>query len=181
MQNQENIFYGSLPARVLVVEDSPEDARLTCRAIERSGFTALVDTVMTAEEAARLLFDGRGPAPDLILLDLNLPGMDGCALLSLLRKDAHLGQIPVLVFSSSREPGDVRRAYARGANCFLHKPDDAEEYMDLVRKAVWFWLHTAELPAPPAGRPSLGRTRSSSHERPSRACTARAFVVRLSS
>ncbi len=137
------------PARVLIVEDSVDDALLTKRAIERSGFTVQVETVATAEEAARLLFEAKVPAPDLVLLDMNLPGMDGCALLSLLRKDDHLGQIPVLVFSSSADGQEVRRSYARGANCFLHKPDDADEYVDLVRKAVWFWLHTAELPTAP--------------------------------
>jgi DNA-binding response OmpR family regulator len=87
---------------------------------------------MSAVDALKVLRESEGELPDLLILDLNLPGMNGFELLGELRKDSVLAEVPVLVFSSSQHEKDVRRAYAEGANGYLMKPLDFTELVEVA-------------------------------------------------
>lgn len=86
------------------------------------------------------------PRPKLVLLDLNLPRLNGLEVLAELRADAQLRSLPVLVLSTSQDAGDIERAYALGANAYLTKPRDLPGFFELVRLIEQFWLRAAQLP-----------------------------------
>lgn len=137
------------PTRILYIEDSPADTEFL-----RVGFgtkwpdvdLAVVDTGARAIDA--LAHPAKGQAlPDLIMLDLKMPGMDGHEVLSFVKSDARLRKIPVLVLTSPRLEEDITRAYNEGANCYLAKPDDALGYIALCEEVHRFWIELALLPA----------------------------------
>jgi CheY-like chemotaxis protein len=134
--------------RILLVEDNPGDVRLMQEALrERNGPLSIV---RDGEEA--LAFLGRtgrfqdAPRPDLIFLDLNLPGKDGREVLATIKSNAVLRQIPVVVLTTSESDEDVQHCYDLHANCFLQKPADLDEFLELVRQTEAFWLRTVKLP-----------------------------------
>jgi CheY-like chemotaxis protein len=105
--------------------------------------------VATGEEALALLRGqsaGRAALPDLILLDLNLPGLSGHETLAEIKADERLRYIPVIVLSSSRAMADVNRSYDLHANCFIHKPAQWSEYTRVIRAIEMFWLTVVQLP-----------------------------------
>jgi len=132
---------------VLLVEDNAADAHLTVTALAATGAPHHVTVVEDGLDALRLLDSaGRGldaPVPNLVLLDLNLPGLHGCDVLSRLRADAELGSVPVVILSTSADQMDVARCYALGANAFVTKPMGLEEYRDMISALARFWLTTA--------------------------------------
>jgi CheY-like chemotaxis protein len=130
---------------ILLVEDNPGDVRLTQKMFAKSGFPHSLRWEPDGERALEAL--GRGPLPDLILLDLNLPRMDGMEFLQSVKSEPRLRSIPVLVLSTSRAAEDVLGSYDRHANCYISKPADAAGYDAVVRAIVDFWLRTAKLPA----------------------------------
>ena len=87
------------------------------------------------------------PRPDLILLDVNMPGNDGCETLRLIKSDSNLRCIPVIMFSASVDYRDVTRCYEQHANAYIRKPLDLDSSLSLVNKIEKFWFHTARLPA----------------------------------
>jgi CheY-like chemotaxis protein len=89
---------------------------------------------------------GAPPHPDLILLDLNLPKMDGCELLMQIKQDTALMSIPVVVLSSSQAEADVVRSYTHHANCYVTKPLDLDQYLAVIEAVHHFWLMVAQLP-----------------------------------
>jgi two-component system, chemotaxis family, response regulator Rcp1 len=89
---------------------------------------------------------GLASRPDLVLLDLNLPKKNGREVLAEIKSTRNLKQIPVLVMTSSRAEDDIREAYALNANCYIVKPDDLHEYVNVVRAIEDFWFFTAMLP-----------------------------------
>lgn len=140
----------TLPARILLVEDNEADAELTCETLRAGRAAPQVEAVGDGQEARAYLLReppyGDAPRPDLILLDLNLPGLDGCSLLRELRGQDALRSIPVVVLSSSDSERDIARSYELGANCYLTKPMGLDAYQSVVRAVEEFWLNFAKLP-----------------------------------
>jgi two-component system, chemotaxis family, response regulator Rcp1 len=136
---------------VLLVEDNPGDVRLVREALKEGGFPGHLSVAMDGEEATDILWN-RGahkndPRPDLIMLDLNLPGKNGRAILQEIKADPDLRRIPVAVFSTSGAQSDLDHAYTYHANCYIRKPSDLDEYMEVVRSIERFWTTVATLPS----------------------------------
>jgi CheY-like chemotaxis protein len=131
--------------RILVVEDSSADVRLLREAVREHGISVDLEAVADGERALGRLRDG-GDTPDLVLLDLNLPRMDGREVLEAIKRDPVLRAIPVIVLSTSASPRDVADCYARHANAYLVKPLGLDEFGDLMRVLEAFWLRLARLP-----------------------------------
>jgi CheY-like chemotaxis protein len=133
---------------VLLVEDNAGDVRLTQEAFE-DGTHRL--HVVTDGVAALDFLHQRGeyedaPRSDLVLLDLNLPRKDGEAVLTEIREDPVLGNIPVIILTSSDVEEDVREAYDRRANAYLTKPVDPTEFIETIRTMRRYWLSVTRLP-----------------------------------
>ncbi|MBS4096938.1 MAG: response regulator [Sulfuricella sp.] len=135
---------------ILLVEDNPGDVRLTEEALRESGLKVNLRVVRDGLEALSAL---RGeelsvpPAhPDLILLDLNMPRMDGRELLGIIKTDDRLKRIPVVVLTTSAADQDVERAYELHANCYITKPVELDRFIDIVHSIKGFWLSVARLP-----------------------------------
>lgn len=133
-------------ARWLLVDDNPGDVDLIRRAfdsrslsVSRSGVDALARLKRQAPYASE-------PPPNVVLLDLHLPGRDGHAVLADIRSDEQLSLVPVIIFSSSASPDDVNRAYRYGANCFVRKPIALDELENALRKVITFWSEVVEIP-----------------------------------
>jgi len=138
------------PARILLVEDNPGDVRLTKEAFKQGRIENDLYVVSDGTEALDFL-SRRGeyadaPRPDLILLDLNLPGKDGEAVLEDLKVDPKLRSIPVIVLTSSRAEEDIVRSYELHANAYLTKPVDPDEFIETVRAFEKFWFSVVRLP-----------------------------------
>jgi len=134
---------------VLLVEDNPGDARLareSFREINRSVRMHLASDGLEAMDFLRQQGTHRdAPRPDLILLDLNLPKMDGREVLALIKGDEKLKKIPTIVLSSSETDADVLISYQLQANCYLRKPAQWDAFDSLVRDINLFWLTVATL------------------------------------
>lgn len=132
------------PAEILLVEDNPSDARLTRVALGRSAFASHLVVSPDGDEALAILrregAHAEGPRPDLVLLDLNLPGTDGRIVLREIKADDRLRCIPVVVLTSSTAAADVRECYDLHANCYVVKPMDFDEFERAVRTIEEFWL-----------------------------------------
>jgi CheY-like chemotaxis protein len=136
---------------ILLVEDDAGDADLTREALAGGRYDSELHIVRDASAALAFMRRegqyGDAPVPDLILLDLNLPGLDGGAVLETMKHDPQLQWIPVVVLSSSSAPSDVHHAYARYANCYVTKPVGLEQFLTTVRAIEHFWIGVATLPA----------------------------------
>jgi chemotaxis family two-component system response regulator Rcp1 len=137
--------------QVLLVEDSPSDARLTQEAF-RDGKIANVLTVVTDGFEALSYLQRKGKyanaaRPDLILLDLNLPKMDGREVLRRIKTDDDLKTIPVVVLTTSEADQDVLKAYEYHANCYIRKPVDLTRFLEIIAMIEDFWLTVVKLPS----------------------------------
>lgn len=132
------------------MDDNPADIDLIREALSKSPFRFHISEVRDGEEAIRFVRRqdkyANAPQPDLIVLDLNLPRKDGREVLSEVKADKSLGQIPVVIFTTSEARSDVDHSYARGANCYLQKPGNFADYMAVVQSLAGFWLGLAILP-----------------------------------
>ena len=138
---------------LLLVEDNPGDVRLTEEAFRRVNDSVRLHVAADGVEAMAFLrregaYAGK-PRPVLILLDLNLPRLDGREVLSLIKTDEQLKTIPVLILTMSDAPADVRTSYQAQANCYLKKPLSLEEFQDLILSLNRFWLTDVMLPRQP--------------------------------
>ncbi len=139
-----------LPVEILLIEDNPGDVRLTQEAFKETDVPNRISVAKDGVDALAML--QRSPpyahavAPDIILLDLNLPRMDGRELLATIKRDPILAPIPVVVLTTSNAPTDIRQTYELGGNCFVTKPVDLDEFMDVVRAIEAFWLRVVTLP-----------------------------------
>jgi len=136
---------------ILLVEDDPDDEALTLRALRRHDLADEVVVVRDGAEALAFLYEttraGDDQLPELVLLDLKLPKIDGLQVLKMLREDAHTRRLPVVVLSSSSEERDIARSYDLGANSYVRKPVDFAEFSEAVRQLGIYWLGLNE-PSP---------------------------------
>ncbi len=137
---------------ILLVEDNPADVRLT-REVLKEGAEGLRHRLHVVEDGTQALAflrreEGyRGvPRPDLILLDLNLPRKDGREVLEEIKADPDLCSIPVVVLTTSRSEEDVLRSYQLHANCYVTKPVDLDQFLEVVQTIRAFWLQVVRLP-----------------------------------
>jgi len=141
---------GSRPISILLVEDNPGDVRLTMEALKEGKVHNDLRVAADGVEAiAMLRREGKYAGlsrPDLILLDLNLPRMDGREVLAEIKTDPVLKRIPVVVLTTSKAEEDVMRSYNLYANCYVTKPVDLEQFIHVVRSIDSFWLSVVELP-----------------------------------
>jgi two-component system, chemotaxis family, response regulator Rcp1 len=138
------------PIEILLVEDSPGDVRLTMEALKEAKVLNRLSVASDGVEAMEFL-DRRGrfaeaPRPDLILLDLNLPRKDGREVLAEIKAAPELRRIPVVVLTTSRAEADVVKAYDLHANCYITKPVDFKQFIEVVESIEDFWLTVVKLP-----------------------------------
>jgi CheY-like chemotaxis protein len=135
---------------ILLIEDSPGDVRLTREAFRGVEDVLRFHVASDGAEAVSFLrregVHGYAPRPDLILLDLNLPRMDGRQVLSVIKQDDGLKTIPTVVLTTSVAEADIEAAYQLRANCYLTKPVEFDAFESLVRSVSVFWLKMARLP-----------------------------------
>jgi DNA-binding response OmpR family regulator len=138
------------PIEILLVEDNPGDADLAREALDGSKFNNDLHVVDDGEKAmAFLRREGPYadmPRPDLILLDLNLPRKDGRQVLAEIKEDDYLKRIPVVILTTSKAEEDVIKSYNHHANCFITKPIDLNQFLNVVRAIEDFWLSIVVLP-----------------------------------
>jgi chemotaxis family two-component system response regulator Rcp1 len=136
--------------QVLLIEDSPGDVRLTKEAFHDANVSVHLHVASDGVEGMEILrregVHEHAPRPDLILLDLNLPRMDGRQVLDLIKRDENLRVIPTVILTTSVAEADIVKSYELQANCYLSKPVELEAFESLVRSINDFWLTMAKLP-----------------------------------
>ena len=134
-----------------MVEDNPGDVRLTQEVLKEGRIANTLNVVMDGVEALKYLRREGDYAKvrdtDLILLDLNLPKMDGREVLAVIKADPVLSRIPVVVLTTSGAEADILSAYSLHANCYITKPVSLDRFVDVVRSIEDFWLSLVRLPA----------------------------------
>lgn len=135
---------------ILLVEDSLGDARLTIEALKENQVLNHMHHVSDGVEALDFLY-GRGEyteasRPDLILLDLNMPKMDGREVLETIKQDPNLKRIPVVILTTSTAAEDIKKSYDLNANCYISKPVDLDKFMEVIKSIKNFWLSVVEFP-----------------------------------
>lgn len=135
---------------ILLVEDNEGDAHLTREALKRAKVRNRVHTTSDGVEAMQFLRrEGSfadAPRPDLILLDLNLPNMDGREVLEAIKADPSLRPIPIVVVTSSAAEQDILKSYDLNANCYVTKPVDLQQFLHVIGSVGDFWLDIVKLP-----------------------------------
>ncbi len=135
---------------LLLVEDSPGDVRLTQEAFRDANTQVHLHVAADGAEAMAFLrhegIHADAPRPDLILLDLNLPKMDGREVLAHIKNDENLKMIPTVILTTSVAEEDIAHSYEHRANCYLSKPVDLDVFENLVKSVDDFWLTKATLP-----------------------------------
>lgn len=138
------------PVEILLVEDNPGDVKLTIEALKEAKVLNTLHVAVDGVEAlAFLRREGRfadRPRPDLIFLDLNLPRKDGREVLSEIKQDISLRRIPVVVLTTSQAEQDILRSYDLHANCYITKPVDLDQFIEVVKTVEGFWLTVVKLP-----------------------------------
>jgi len=138
------------PIRILLVEDNPGDIRLAQEALKEDKLSSDLYVVNDGMSAMQFL-RGEGaykdtPSPDLVLLDLNLPRMDGREVLAEVKRDPELSKIPIVVLTTSRNEEDVCRAYTLNCNCYVTKPVAFDDYIEVIKAIDSFWFSVVALP-----------------------------------
>ena len=140
----------STPIEVLLVEDDPGDVLMTQEAFEEHKVRNKLSVVSDGEEALAYLRrqgeHSEAPRPDLILLDLNLPRVDGREVLQVIKEDADLRRIPVVVLTTSQADEDILRSYSLHANAYVTKPVDFDRFIAVVRQIDDFFVSVVKLP-----------------------------------
>jgi len=141
---------GVSPIKILLVEDNPGDARLAQEALKEAKMANdihWVDDGVKAMEFLRRQGEYQdAPRPDVVLLDLNLPRMDGREVLAEIKTDPDLKRIPVVVLTVSEAEEDILRSYNLHANCYITKPLELDRFMEVVQQIEDFWLTIVKLP-----------------------------------
>lgn len=132
--------------RILLVEDNPIDVKATLRAAKNLKISNTIDHVADGDDAITYLTSGQNPRPDLVLLDLNLPGRDGHDVLAVMKADDNLRRIPVVILTTSANDADVLGAYDLGANAYVNKPISLDGWQQVVSQIEGFWFSLVRLP-----------------------------------
>ncbi len=139
-----------MPIEVLLVEDSPGDVRLTQEAFREANKAIHLHVASDGVEAMAFLkregVHARAPRPELILLDLNLPKMDGREVLAHIKEDPNLKTIPTVILTTSEAEADIVKSYQLQANCYLSKPVQLDAFEALIKSINDFWLTKVKLP-----------------------------------
>lgn len=138
---------------ILLVEDNPDDEALTLRAFQKNNMKNKIVVVRDGEEALDFLFRRGGfatrdpdEAPEIILLDLKLPKIDGLEVLRQIRADLRTRLLPVVILTSSKEEQDLIEGYSQGANSYVRKPVDFNQFVEAVKQLGLYWLVLNEPP-----------------------------------
>lgn len=131
---------------ILIADDDEDDILLVKSALEDCGYTGKIDFVENGIVLLEYLNKNIKKLPDLVLLDLNMPKKDGREVLIEVRKNEDLTSLPMIVFTTSKSPEDIKTCYANGANCYLSKPSSFDDLVTLMEKITHFWLKTVPLP-----------------------------------
>jgi len=138
---------------ILIVEDSPEDYEATERGLRESGLANPIFRCEDGDEALDFLFrrgiyadPKKSPRPGIILLDLNLPGTDGCEVLNEIKNNDELKKIPVVVLTTSSDERDIELCYENGASSYIIKPVSFSGFMDAIRRLKDYWFEIVVLP-----------------------------------
>ncbi len=138
------------PIEILMVEDNPGDVRLTVEALKEGKIRNNFHTVEDGVEAMAFLRRqgpyADAPRPDLILLDLNLPKKNGREVLAEIKEDAELRRIPVVILTVSQAEQDILKSYNLHANCYINKPVDLDQFLEVVKSIENFWFTVVMLP-----------------------------------
>jgi DNA-binding response OmpR family regulator len=137
------------PARLLLAEDSPDDLEILRRALTKAAFDCELRVARDGQEVMTLLLDGDRPAapPDLIVLDLNMPKLNGLEVLERIRSGGPLSLVPVVMLTVSSRYEDVAQSYRLGANTYLQKPAEFNEMVRLLEVLDEYWFRMAKLPS----------------------------------
>ncbi len=137
-------------AEILLVEDNEGDIELTKEAFESARFRNNLSVATDGEKALDFLYKRNGfeasPTPDLILLDLNLPKIDGHEVLTVIKNEPKLQMIPTVVLTSSNAGTDITASYSKHANCYIVKPIDAQKFISVIQNIENFWIDVVCLP-----------------------------------
>ena len=125
---------------ILLVEDNEKDELLTIRALERNKVANRIDIARDGQQAIDYLLDTENELPSLVILDLKLPRLSGLEVLKHIRADARTKFLPVVMLTSSDEESDINEAYQNGANSFVSKPVNIDEFTNAVRDLGLYWL-----------------------------------------
>ncbi|GJQ61380.1 MAG: two-component system response regulator [Melioribacteraceae bacterium] len=138
------------PAQILLVEDNPGDVQLTKEALENCKMLNTLHVVMDGEEAMEFLYNKgkyqEAPVPDIIILDLNLPKIDGREVLRRVKNDDKFKTIPIVILTTSKAEEDIIKSYEYHANCYITKPLDLENFIEVVKAIENFWMGIVVLP-----------------------------------
>jgi CheY-like chemotaxis protein len=138
------------PSTILIIEDNPGDVFLMKKSFESVPVSHHLHIATDGEQALEYLYDsangGNSKRPDLILLDLNLPKVDGREILYRIKQHEALKTIPVVMFSSSSSAKDIMSSYDLQANCYVVKPYEYEDYATIIKSIFQFWINTVRLP-----------------------------------
>jgi len=141
----------NLPITILLIEDNPGDVRLIQEAFKKARITNRIHSVLNGDDAMDFLRkEGKfssSKTPDLVLLDLNLPGKDGRDVLSDMKSDPALKKIPVIILSSSGAEEDIMKSYELSANCYITKPVDVSDFFNVIQLITDFWITIVKLPS----------------------------------
>lgn len=136
---------------ILLIEDNPGDVRLTLEAFKEAKITNEIHSVLNGDDAMRFLRKegdfSSTKTPDLVILDLNLPGKDGREVLAEIKSDSVLKTIPVVVLSSSAANEDIMKSYDLCASCYITKPVDVAEFFKVIKMIADFWITIVKLPS----------------------------------
>ena len=150
MKNSVAQKHSIKPIDILLVEDNPGDVRLTKEALKEGKINNNLYVVGDGKEALDFLNQEKkyknSVKPDLILLDLNLPKLDGWGVLKRIKSDSTLKRIPVVILTTSEDERDVFNAYNHYANCYITKPVDLEQFVTIVKSIEKFWFSIVRLP-----------------------------------
>jgi two-component system response regulator len=127
---------------ILLVEDDPKDELLIRRSLEKAGIGNAIVTAWDGVEAIDHLLDPGRPLPALVLLDLGLPRLDGHQVLARIRAEKRTELLPVVILTSSDEESDIQRSYRNGANSYVRKPVNFDDFLKIVRDVGLYWLLT---------------------------------------
>lgn len=136
----------SKPVQILLVEDNLLDVRATLKAADKFRIANEIEVVTDGDAAITRLSDEAHPKPDLVLLDLDLPGKNGHDVLAMIKGDPNLRRVPVVILTTSDDDADVISAYDLGANAFVTKPLSLQGWQHIVEQIEGFWFSVVKLP-----------------------------------